>query len=673
MALDPRANFRITADGSDYKRKLAAALRDTDRFAGSVRQGLRTGALAGAAAVTAATVAIVRMTSEASKAADALAKQSDLLGISTQKLAAYQLAARLSGSSNDGLEKGIRKLQKSIVDATNGLSTYTRAFDALKLSPEELKQLTPDQQFEKLSKAFAGVENQAERVSIAYDLFGGRNTALLNTMVLTGNQLNKLEADTKAWGVAISRVDAKQIENANDAVERGKTAFQGFATNIALALAPLKEDLANSFADAAAEAGGFKTQVTSAIEAVIVGANFAINAVRGIEAALLSAKLAALKVHEAIQDSSSFVQNVNVVGVPVGKLLRKAVGGSLKETREEIYKTEDAIGSLVDRFASGDEAIQRYRKLQADAAARAQEQVAALKAGNAGPQIGGDAGASPVDGPKPATNDQLTAHLKQYQDSLKSETQLLKDAQAEREAIIDEAVQRGLDNGLDTTELKAELAQATADRLTEIERQRIAKEEQLSKQQVVAYRKRIAERESLERKHQAVIGSLREQAVDTAIGLLQTLGARSKTLAIAAIVAEKAVAVSRIIINTNIAAARALAELGPIAGAPVAAAVTAWGYGLAAATAAVGVFQAASVGQGSTGAPLGTPTNPVYTDSDSAQQTGNTPAESSNVNITIYGDVLSEDRLQRVLGNIFSKDGVIISANSRQAATIRGS
>ena len=47
MPSNPRAKFLITADGSDYSRKLKAAQRDTQTFSASVGQALRRGALAG--------------------------------------------------------------------------------------------------------------------------------------------------------------------------------------------------------------------------------------------------------------------------------------------------------------------------------------------------------------------------------------------------------------------------------------------------------------------------------------------------------------------------------------------------------------------------------------------------------------------------------------------------
>lgn len=260
---------QLEAQTAKYQRELKTANKKLDRFARNQNRQIKqvSNAFKLMAGVVASAVgfrivaAFKKMVREAQVVADSLAKQSDILGIATEKLAAYRLAAELSGSDMGGLEKGIKKLQKSILDATNGLSTYTRAFDALKLDPEELKQLAPDEQFETLARAFTKLETNVEKVGIAYDLFGGRNTQLIKLLELVGDKMQKLEADTRAWGTALSRTDAAKVENANDAMTRARTALQGVATTLAVTLAPTLEKMANGFADLIAQAQGFKTEI----------------------------------------------------------------------------------------------------------------------------------------------------------------------------------------------------------------------------------------------------------------------------------------------------------------------------------------------------------------------------------------------------------------------------
>ncbi len=655
MPADPRAKFAIVADASDYNRKLKSARRNTDSFAQSIRSSLKVGAAAGAAAVTAAAIGLTRLASEAAKSADALAKQADILGISTQKLAAYQHAARLSGSSNEGLEKGMRKLQKSIVDATNGMSTYTRAFDALKLDPAELKQMAPDQQFEALGKAFAGVKDQAEKVAIAYDLFGGRNTTLLNTLVLTGEQLNKIEEDTKRWGTALTRVDARKIEAANDAVERSKSALEGLGTNIAVAVAPFKQDVANAFADAAAESNGFRDEIQATMEALVVGANFAMNAVRGIQLTIQGAKLAALSVQEALAEKASGFAIVGGGFIETGESARKFNEAGQANLRREIAKTKAAIKVLVDEFQSGEEALTEFRLRQEEALAAARN---SLNADGDGESDDDSDSRFKLFGDR--EREQLEAKVEAIRQSLLTENELIRQAQEDREAILQESRELGLVTQAEHNELVIETARQTADRLLEIER------------------RRIAEQEKLERRHQQVLINSRATSGRQLLALARSLGQRSKTIARAAFIAEKAVAVARIIVNTNGAAARALAELGPIAGPPLAAKIKASGYTLAALTAAIGISEAASFGRsaspgisGAADPQLGAPTNPIFANGASAAGSGSADQRPQTVvNFNVYGDVNGQNGytvIDEIRQIVEETDAVIFSPTSRQA------
>ena len=86
--------------------------------------------------------------------------------------------------------------------------------------------------------------------------------------------------------------------------------------------------------------------------------------------------------------------------------------------------------------------------------------------------------------------------------------------------------------------------------------------------------------------------------------LVDALGKKSKTAAVAAFVIQQGLAAAEVVVSTQAASMRALAELGPIAGAPVAAAIQAKGalsLGVIAATSAIGVAGMTSGGGGGGG------------------------------------------------------------------------
>ena len=135
----------------------------------------RTIAVAGAAI----TGAITLMVRSYVKAGDEIHKMALRTSFSTEALSELQYAAEISGASLSDIEKGVKKMSKTILDASDGLATYVRAFDRIGLSAEDLIKLSPEEQFDKIAKAIASVENPTIRAATAQDIFGRAGTKLL--------------------------------------------------------------------------------------------------------------------------------------------------------------------------------------------------------------------------------------------------------------------------------------------------------------------------------------------------------------------------------------------------------------------------------------------------------------------------------------------------------------
>jgi hypothetical protein len=132
-----------------------------------------------------------------------------------------------------------------------------------------------------------------------------------------------------------------------------------------------------------------------------------------------------------------------------------------------------------------------------------------------------------------------------------------------------------------------------ANTLTEEEQQRHA-------DAITAINQREADaKASLTQKSEDAIRSMRNSAVQSAIGLLDIFAGKSKAAAIAAIILNKGLSLAQNAQNTFVAQTRALAELGPIAGPPVVASIGTYGALNAGLIAATGLGQIASIGSGS--------------------------------------------------------------------------
>tara|TARA_S200002703_G_scaffold8596_1_gene8661 strand:+ start:2860 stop:4932 length:2073 start_codon:yes stop_codon:yes gene_type:complete len=180
---------------------------------------------------------------------DKISKLSRTLGISVEDLRKLELAANLSGIELNTLARGVRTLNKGMVDfIKDGTGEAVDAFEALGISADELNQIAGDQfrVLELVAQRLDQVENSALRSSIAQELFGGRASELLLVLEDGGRELAKISKEAKTFGLILSTQAAQGVEEANDSVTRLLSVFKGLTDTITAALAPAITHLANT-------------------------------------------------------------------------------------------------------------------------------------------------------------------------------------------------------------------------------------------------------------------------------------------------------------------------------------------------------------------------------------------------------------------------------------------
>ncbi|WP_083101392.1 hypothetical protein [Pseudophaeobacter leonis] len=180
---------------------------------------------------------------------DAQAKMAQSLGTSVQSMQVLQRAADLSGVSIGEVEQATIQLTKRLSQAAGGAGPAVKALEQLHLSAAELSRLRLDERLAKIQNAIADYVPVAERGAVASELFGSR-AGLIFTRI-DSSALRVASADVQRFGVAISEVDADQIERTNDAISRMGLVGRGVANQLTVALAPFLEDLSGKAADAA--------------------------------------------------------------------------------------------------------------------------------------------------------------------------------------------------------------------------------------------------------------------------------------------------------------------------------------------------------------------------------------------------------------------------------------
>ena len=234
----------LTARVRPLARGLKRARSQVRGFVRSIRRMATRSRTLFAGVATAASVAITRQTITS---VDALGKMSDQLGIATEKLGTLRHAARLSGVGFSQLDMGLQRMVRRVSEAANGTGEAQDALRELGLDASELAQRTPDAQFHAIADAMADVENQSDRVRLAFKLFDSEGVKLVNTLRLVeGKGFRRMEAEATRLGVALKREQVDRFTEANDQWTRAQVAIQGLTILMVSKMLPIVERISDA-------------------------------------------------------------------------------------------------------------------------------------------------------------------------------------------------------------------------------------------------------------------------------------------------------------------------------------------------------------------------------------------------------------------------------------------
>ena len=189
------------------------------------------------------------MTKEYMKAGDEVQKMALRTGFSTEALSELRYAAQIAGANLGSLEKGVKKMQKSIVDASEGMTTYQRAFKRIHITVDNLIGLKPEEQFMKIAKALAATEDPTVRAAAAVDIFGRAGTQLLPLFDQGVEGMDALREKAHELGIVFDQDAADGAAALVDAQTTLKESFNGLANTIVITFAPAITSLVQKVTD----------------------------------------------------------------------------------------------------------------------------------------------------------------------------------------------------------------------------------------------------------------------------------------------------------------------------------------------------------------------------------------------------------------------------------------
>lgn len=281
---------RLTAETGDFRRKLDSAQQSVGRLGREMRGAINAAAKYGAAIAGVGVAVGTKLVAQQLKAVDALAKTSDKLGIATQDLAAMRHAAELTGVSANTLDMALQRMTRRVAEAGIGTGEAKDALIELGINAQNLARLSPDKQFQAIAGAMENVATQGDRVRLAMKLFDSEGVSLVNTLALGEQGLKDMREEADRLGISVSRLEAAQIEAANDALTRAGAVMGGVVRRATVDLAPVIEAVANEFANAASNATDFGQSSINAARMVVKPFGVILDGLHGIQVALKGAE-----------------------------------------------------------------------------------------------------------------------------------------------------------------------------------------------------------------------------------------------------------------------------------------------------------------------------------------------------------------------------------------------
>lgn len=241
----------------------ASALLGVSRSAGIATIGIRVLTLAIRTllvplGIIAAIAAPFRAFANAASELDDASKSASRLGLSLTTFQNLSMMAEESGVEIGAFTNLLTKMTVNLGNLQSGSKAAQSAFAGIGMTFADLQGLSPEQQFDKISRAIMALP-QGERLSAAYKIFGKSGAAAMGLIAAAANGTRAEVAQLQAaLGVTFSDEQLRRglpqgIEMMNDAMGRLGLLTQGFFNQLVGELAPAIATVANLFVQFFAE------------------------------------------------------------------------------------------------------------------------------------------------------------------------------------------------------------------------------------------------------------------------------------------------------------------------------------------------------------------------------------------------------------------------------------
>ncbi len=239
------AYVELFVNDSKLVRGLQSANKKLKAFGDAISGWGKKLAAAGSA-ITAPLIAFAKASASGSKE---LLSMSQRTGISVEALSELGYAAQISGSDMETLELGIRKMQKTIAAAAMGSKAATDALAQLGITIDDLRGLSPDQQFKLIADKLAAIQSPALRAALAMQIFGRNGTSLLPMLSQGAAGIEAMQEQARRLGLTASAAGVQIGAELEETLSTLWKVLKKVGSTLGSAIAPLLTQWANRLID----------------------------------------------------------------------------------------------------------------------------------------------------------------------------------------------------------------------------------------------------------------------------------------------------------------------------------------------------------------------------------------------------------------------------------------
>lgn len=184
-----------------------------------------------------------------------LQQLSERTGATVENLSGLASVAKLSGTDTDLLAGGLQKLSRAMIDAQQGGTKTSAAFNAVGISSKDLVSKRPDEIFIRLATELAKYQDGAGKTALAQELLGKSGANLLPVM--------KDLADVGELQVKVTSEQAQMADEYEKNLVRFKASTDAIFKKIGLELVPVLNAFTKAILESQNANDGLRASVNS--------------------------------------------------------------------------------------------------------------------------------------------------------------------------------------------------------------------------------------------------------------------------------------------------------------------------------------------------------------------------------------------------------------------------